>query len=105
MRNIVLLALLPLLLLAGSLSWGQTPERQIPDLASRLGCFACHALQGQGGNLAPPLDGVGARLSPQKLQIALTHPRQLHPGAKMPSYAYLPPQEQEVLVKYMESLK
>jgi len=88
------------LLLGGSFSWGQTP-----DLARRLGCFACHALKGEGGNLAAALDGVGTRLSPQQLQIALTYPRQLHPGAKMPSYAYLPPSEQEALVKFMEGLR
>ncbi len=101
----MLLALLLALLLTGSGSWGQVQEPRIPDLARRLGCFACHSLQGQGGNLATALDGIGARLSPQKLQIALTYPRQLHPLAKMPSYAYLPPAEQEALVKYLESLK
>jgi hypothetical protein len=105
LRNFVLLAVLPALLLTGSLSWGQAQKPRIPDLARRLGCFACHALNGEGGNLAAPLDGVGARLSPQQLQIALTYPRQLHPGAKMPSYAYLPPAEQEALIKFMEGLK
>ncbi len=105
MRIFLLLAVLPALLLTGSGSWGQGQKPRIPDLASHLGCFACHSLNGAGGSLALPLDGVGARLSPQKLQIALTYPRQLHPGAKMPSYAYLPPQEQEALVKYMERLK
>lgn len=105
MRIFVLLAVLPALLLTGSLSWGQAPQPRIPDLARRLGCFACHALNGEGGNLAAPLDGIGARLSREQLQIALTYQRQLHPGAKMPSYAYLPPAEQEVLVKFMEGLK
>ena len=105
MRILVLLAVLPALLLAGSLSWGQPQDPRIPDLARRLGCFACHALKGQGGNLAMPLDRVGARLSPQKLRTALTYPRQLHPGAKMPSYAYLPAPEQEALVHYLEGLK
>ncbi len=105
MRIFVLLAVLPALLLTGSGSWGQIPEPQIPDLARRLGCFACHSLKGEGGNLAAPLDGIGGRLSPEKLQIALTYPRQLHPGAKMPSYAYLPQIEQEALVKYLETFK
>jgi hypothetical protein len=105
LRIFVLLAVLPALLLTGSLSWGQAQEPRIPDLARRLGCFACHALNGPGGNLAAPLDGVGSRLSPQQLQIALTYPRKIHPGAKMPSYAYLPLREQEALVRYMESLK
>ena len=60
---------------------------------------------GTGANLAAPLDGIGVRLSPPQLQKALTYPRQLHPLAKMPSYAYLPPAEQEALVKYLEGLK
>lgn len=101
----MLLPVLPALLLTGALSWGQAQKPRIPDLARRLGCFACHALNGEGGNLAAALDGVGARLSPQQLRIALTYPRQIHPGAKMPSYAYLPPAEQEALVKFMEGLK
>ncbi|MHB9073677.1 MAG: c-type cytochrome [Desulfobaccales bacterium] len=104
MRIFVLLVL-PALLLTGSLGWGQAQELRIPDLARRLGCFACHVLNGEGGNLAASLDGVGTRLSREQLQIALTYPRQLHPGAKMPSYAYLPPSEQEALVKFMEGLK
>ncbi len=93
------------MLLASSWGWGQTQEPPRLDLANRLGCFACHSLHGQGGNLAAPLDGAGTRLSPQQLQIALAYPRQLHPLAKMPSYAYLPPAEQEALVHYLESLK
>ena len=93
------------LLLAGSWGWGQTQARPGLDLAKRLGCFACHARHGPGGNLAAPLDGIGARLAPQQLRLALTYPRQLHPHAKMPSYAYLPPTEQEALLKYLESLK
>lgn len=105
MKFFVLLVVLPILALAGSLRVGLAQDPPIPDLAKRLGCFACHAVKGVGGNLSVPLDGVGARLSRQKLQVALSHPRQLHPGAKMPSYAYLPAAEQEVLVHYLEGLK
>jgi cytochrome c2 len=93
------------ILLASSWGWGQTQEQPCLDLAKRLGCFACHALRGHGGNLAGPLDGIGARLSQQQLQKVLTYPRQLHPLAKMPSYAYLPSTEQEALVNYLKSLK
>jgi hypothetical protein len=93
------------MLLAGSWGWGQTQAHPRLDLANRLGCFACHSLKGHGGNLATPLDGVGARLSPQQLKQALAYPRQLHPLAKMPSYSYLPSTEQEILVNYLESLK
>ena len=75
------------------------------DLARRLGCFTCHSQPGQGVNCAAPLNGIGARLSPQKLRLAITFPRQLHPGAKMPSYAYLPPEEQEALVNFLKTLR
>ena len=83
------------------------PARQPPgaELASRLGCFACHALNGRGGKLAAPLDGLGRRLSRPDLEVMLTFPRRLHPGAKMPSYAYLPPPEREALADYLQSLK
>ncbi len=63
------------------------------DLARRLGCFACHAAG--PGHPAASLDGVGSRLSREQLQVALTQPRRLHAGAKMPSYAYLPTAERQ----------
>jgi len=93
------------LLLACSWGWGQTPEPQAVKLAQGLGCFACHSLKGQGGDRAAPLDGIGARRPPSELRTAITFPRRLHPGAKMPSYAYLPPREQEALATFMETLK
>ncbi len=73
------------------------------DLAQRLGCFACHAAG--PGHAAAALEGVGSRLSREQLKIALTQPRKLHPGAKMPSYAYLPADEQQALMDYLTSLR
>lgn len=75
------------------------------ELAGRLGCCACHALHGRGGKLAPPLDGIGSRLSRQDLQVMLTYPRRLHPGARMPSYAYLPPAAREALADFLQTRK
>jgi cbb3-type cytochrome oxidase cytochrome c subunit len=88
-------------------SWTSAPPPKFSgrDLAHRLGCLACHSLGGQGGAIASPLDGVGARLSPGELSIMLTHPRQLRPKVKMPSYAYLRPQEQQALIEFLLSLK
>jgi len=76
-----------------------------PELAGRLGCCACHSLQGRGGTIAVPLDGAGARLTPVQLDTLLTHPRRLHPGAKMPSYAYLLAPERQALVDFLQQLK
>ena len=93
------------LLLACPFSRAQAQEPQGAELAGRLGCLACHALTGPGGKLAAPLDGVGARLTPRELGVSIAYPRQRHPRAKMPSYAYLPPLEQAALVKFLKSLK
>ncbi len=105
MKNFILFTFLLALALAGP--WGCSRPQKPPrlELAVRLGCFACHSLNRQGGHLAAPLDGVGARLSPPKLQIALTYPRRLYPEAQMPSYAYLPAVEQKSLLHYLESLR
>jgi cytochrome c oxidase subunit 2 len=75
------------------------------DLARRLGCWACHSLHGRGGDQGLPLDGVGARLSREEFEKMLTRPRLLRPGARMPSYAYLPPQERQALVDFLTELK
>ncbi len=106
MRIMAALGVALAFLLICSWTWAQTSqERQGADLARRLGCFACHAQPGPGAKRATPLNGIGARLSPQKLRLAITFPRQLHPGAQMPSYAYLPLQEQEALVNFLKNLK
>jgi mono/diheme cytochrome c family protein len=97
------LALACLLASLGSRAQAQGPQGL--ELAGRLGCLACHSLQGQGGKIAAPLDGVGGRLTNRELAITLAYPRQGHPQAQMPSYAYLPLLEQEALVKFLETLK
>lgn len=84
---------------------GSRAQAQGPELAGRLGCLACHALNSPGTKLAAPLDGVGARLTAGDLAIAIAYPRQRHPRAKMPSYAYLPPAEQAALVEFLQTLK
>ncbi len=86
--------------------WGAAPlfaqEAPAPDLARRLGCFVCHAA---GPGHAAPLEGVASRLSREQLQVALTQPRRLHAGAKMPSYAYLPAAERQALLDFLANLK
>jgi mono/diheme cytochrome c family protein len=92
-------------LLACPGSRAQAQGSQGAELAGRLGCLACHALNRPGGKLAARLDGVGARLTAGELAIAIAYPRQRHPRAKMPSYAYLPPMEQAALVEFLLTLK
>lgn len=90
--------------LISACSASPAPEWSGPELARRLGCWACHAHAGSGGGVSTPLDGVGARLSPADLKLSLTHPRRRHPGAKMPSYAYLRPGELATLLDFLRNL-
>jgi cytochrome c oxidase subunit 2 len=96
---------LALLLAGASIPAAGVQKAPAAELARRLGCFACHSLHGRGGSIAVPLDGVGGRLTPEQLRLVLDHPRKLHPGAKMPSYAYLPPEERQALAEFLGSLK
>ncbi len=103
MKNPAWLAAWVGFVLAAWLGAAGAQETAGAELARRLGCFACH---GQGRDYAAkPLNGVAARLSCEQLQVVLTQPRKLYPGAKMPSYAYLPDAERRALLDFMESLK
>ena len=53
-------------------------------------CLLCHAVPETGarfmGNLAPPLSGVGARLSAGQLRLRIVDSTRLNPDTIMPSY-------------------
>jgi len=88
-----------------TLAAAPAPEASGPELARRLGCWACHSLPGQGDRKGSSLDNIGARLSPEDLHAVLTHPRSRLPEAKMPSYAHLRPGEMRALVDYLMDMK
>lgn len=53
-------------------------------------CLLCHAVAETGvrfmGDIAPPLSGVGARLSEGQLRLRIVDPSRLNPDTVMPSY-------------------
>jgi sulfur-oxidizing protein SoxX len=53
-------------------------------------CLLCHAIPETGarfmGDVAPPLSGVGARLSAAQLRLRVVDPSRLNPDTMMPSY-------------------
>jgi sulfur-oxidizing protein SoxX len=60
-------------------------------VAGREGnCLLCHAIPETGerfmGNLAPPLSGVGRRLSAGQLRLRVADPTRVNPDAVMPAY-------------------
>ena len=62
-------------------------ERIVQDKGSS--CVLCHSVpgaQGPMGNLAPPLDGVGARLGAGQLRLRLVDSTRINPGSIMPAY-------------------
>ncbi|CAM4019933.1 sulfur oxidation c-type cytochrome SoxX [Roseateles saccharophilus] len=85
-------ALLALLLTAGAHAQVGDAERGRALLADRTQslCLLCHALTAAGdanqGNLAPPLDGLAARLSPPELRERIADMRRFNPATVMPPF-------------------
>ena len=75
------------------------------DLYQRLSCHGCHTLQGRGGEVGPVLDGVGSRLSLEKLKTQLLTPHQRRTDSRMPSFAFVRPWELQELLDFLQSLK
>jgi len=65
-------------------------------LEDRLSCLGCHALDGEGGRLAPPLDGIGERLNPGWVAAMIHRPRETVPGTPMPRPLFRPETLDEV---------
>jgi len=53
-------------------------------------CLLCHAVPETGarfmGNIAPPLSGIGSRLSAAQLRLRVVDQSRLNPETVMPSY-------------------
>jgi sulfur-oxidizing protein SoxX len=66
--------------------------RAIAANSDRGNCIICHAIPlpeipaGVFGDLGPPLDGVGARLSVAELRSRVVDARELNPQTVMPPY-------------------
>ena len=75
----------PLTALAGDAARGRDV------IAGREGnCLLCHSVRETGerfmGNVAPPLSGVGARLSAGQIRLRVVDPTRLKRDAVMPAY-------------------
>lgn len=84
-----------------------TPEAAVKfgrDLYQRLACAGCHALQGRGGEVGPPLDRAGTQLSPEELKTQIVTPRQRQANSRMPSFAFVRPVELQALLDYLKTL-
>lgn len=78
-------------------------ERQGRQLFEKLGCRACHIVEGQGGYVGPDLSDSGRRLKPGWTMAWLLQPDQWKPGTLQPDYG-LEPEEARALTAYLMSL-
>lgn len=67
-------------------------------------CVACHALQGQGANIGPALDGIGSRRDANYISAWLRDPIKIKPDSKMPK---MPLSEEDIveLTAFLSQLK
>jgi mono/diheme cytochrome c family protein len=62
--------------------WGE--RRAETYLTDRLSCLGCHQWKGEGGRLAPALDHVASRLTPEAIRSTVLHPEELVGWSVMP---------------------
>jgi cytochrome c2 len=55
-------------------------------IMERNGCFACHAVDGFGGQIGPALNGATKRKSREELYHWIKSPWSVKPGTRMPQY-------------------
>lgn len=72
---------------------GLTPwsrHRAESYLRDRLSCLGCHSWKGEGGRVAPPLDGLSDRLAPAAIAAAVHDPAGARSGSVMPASPFRP---------------
>jgi ubiquinol-cytochrome c reductase cytochrome b subunit len=90
-------------------------ENLTPDTASKLddvppnmiqgaqmyvvsACGSCHKVNGMGGGIGPPLNGVADRHSQQWIEAHFLSPQKLSPGSIMPPYHFSSAEENAIIV-------
>jgi cytochrome c2 len=66
-------------------------------------CASCHRVNGIGGDIGPPLNGLANRRSEAWVRAHFASPRKLSPGSIMPPY-HLAQKEERDLIIYLFSL-
>ncbi|MGE0213460.1 MAG: cytochrome c oxidase subunit II [Parvibaculaceae bacterium] len=86
------------------------------DLFLSHGCGACHTVQGTGarGVIGPDLSHIGSRLalgagvleiSQEQIARFISNPAAVKPGARMPAFGMLPPDDIRAIAVWLEGLK
>ncbi|MGC8916701.1 MAG: c-type cytochrome [Thermoanaerobaculum sp.] len=67
-------------------------------------CLACHSLGEAGGKKGPRLEWIGARRSADSIARYLENPEAMAPGAAMPAYDHLSPEQRQLVADFIVSL-
>jgi ubiquinol-cytochrome c reductase cytochrome b subunit len=76
------------------------------QLVAAQGCTSCHVINGQGGSVGPPLDGIAERRGAAYIHSYIENPKGLNPNATMP--AFVPPlthEQVEDVTQYLLTLR
>jgi ubiquinol-cytochrome c reductase cytochrome b subunit len=60
-------------------------------------CASCHKINGEGGSVGPPLNGLASRRSEEWVRQHFLSPQRLTPGSIMPVYRFSRSEEQDLL--------
>ncbi len=66
-------------------------------------CFSCHSINGVGGTVAPSLNGVKYRKSPEMIFRWIKSPDSIKPGTAMPQYPFANDQIRKI-ISYLETV-
>jgi len=89
-----------LLFLATNSAYAAPTDPQRP--LQMLGCYACHRLDGVGGQLGPNLTDIGQELTVLELRLTLVTGQKTDNTQHMPRYDYLPEQELKQLLNVLK---
>ena len=81
---------------AGAGAEALAPSRDRPQIFNQM-CVACHALGGQGGQVGPTLDDVGARKSRDEIERWLQDPLAMKADSRMPKLPLSPAEIAELV--------
>lgn len=82
---------------------GAVDPAQGKTLVQQRGCIGCHVVEGQGGTMGPPLDGIAARRPEAFVLRQLRNPQENDPASLMPNLG-LAPAEVEAIWAYLQTL-
>lgn len=83
------------------------PVAQGKELVGQKKCSICHAVDGKGGKMGKPMNGIAEGKTDEFLLGALTDPKKtIGADTKMPSYKEkLKDEELKAVIAYLKSLK